>query len=72
FFFSEEGVATVIEAGRAFKVLAENHLGDGFMASPAIDGSALVLRTRTHVYRIEGPRLRSGKTIAPPNSSRAR
>jgi outer membrane protein assembly factor BamB len=53
YFFSEEGKTTVIEAGRAFKVLAENHLGDGFMASPAIDGSALILRTRTHLYRIE-------------------
>jgi len=53
YFFSEEGKTTVIEAGRAFKVLAENHLGDGFMASPAVDGSALILRTRTHLYRIE-------------------
>ncbi len=53
YFFSEEGKTTVIEAGRAFKVLAENDLGDGFMASPAIDGSALILRTRTHLYRIE-------------------
>jgi outer membrane protein assembly factor BamB len=51
--FSEEGKATVIEAGRAFRVLAENQLGDGFMASPAIDGDALILRSRTHLYRIE-------------------
>lgn len=53
YFFSEEGKATVIEAGRQFKVLAENHLDDGFMASPAVDGRALILRTRTHLYRIE-------------------
>lgn len=53
YFFSEEGKATVIEAGRDFKVLAENHLDDGFMASPAVSGSALFLRTRTHLYRIE-------------------
>ncbi len=51
--FSEEGKATVLEAGREFKVLAENVLDDGFMASPAVDGNALILRTRTHVYRIE-------------------
>jgi len=43
----------VIDAGRTFKVLAENRLDDGFMASPAIDGRALFLRTRTHLYRIE-------------------
>ena len=56
YFFSEDGKATVIEAGRAFKVLAENTLDDGFMASPAIDGQALYLRTRTHLYRIENAR----------------
>jgi hypothetical protein len=43
----------VIEAGRAFKVLSENLLNDGFMASPAIVGNGLILRTRTHLYRIE-------------------
>ncbi|PYK62658.1 MAG: quinonprotein alcohol dehydrogenase [Verrucomicrobia bacterium] len=53
YFFSEEGKTTVIEARRQFKVLAENQLEDGFMASPAIAGSAFLLRTRTHLYRIE-------------------
>jgi outer membrane protein assembly factor BamB len=53
YFFSEDGRTTVLEAGRAFKVLAENQLGDGFMASAAVDGSALILRSRTHLYRIE-------------------
>jgi hypothetical protein len=37
-------------------VLGESSLADGFMASPAIDGRALYLRTRTHLYRIETPR----------------
>ena len=55
YFFSEEGKATVIEAGRRFKVLAESELDDGFMASPAVGGNALFLRTRTHLYRIEEP-----------------
>jgi outer membrane protein assembly factor BamB len=54
YFFSEEGKGTVIEAGRQFKKLAENMLDDGFMASPAVAGQALYLRTRTHLYRIEG------------------
>ena len=45
----------MLEAGREFKVLAENFLDDGFMASPAVDGRALYLRTRTHLYRIEEP-----------------
>ena len=53
YFFNEDGRTTVIEAGRTFKRLAENQIGDGFMASPAVDGNALILRSRTHLYRIE-------------------
>ena len=53
YFFSEDGKTTVIEAARQFKVVAENQLDDGFMASPAISGRVLFLRTRTHLYRIE-------------------
>jgi len=53
YLFSEEGKATVIAAGGEFKKLAENQLGDGFMASPAVSGEALFLRSRTQLYRIE-------------------
>ena len=53
YFFSEEGKTTVIETGRQFKKLAENKLEGGFMASPAVCGKALVLRTKSHLYRIE-------------------
>jgi outer membrane protein assembly factor BamB len=52
YFFDEDGKTTVVEAGPAFKVLAENQLADGFMASPAASGQSLVLRTKTHVYAI--------------------
>jgi outer membrane protein assembly factor BamB len=52
YFFSEEGKATVVAADRTFKKLAENQLGDGFMASPAVSGDALILRSRTHLYRV--------------------
>ncbi len=53
YFCSEEGKTTVAEASRQFRVLAENTLPDGFMASPAAAGNALFLRTRTHLYRVE-------------------
>ena len=53
YFFNENGNCTVIEAGRKFSVLAENKLDDGFMASPAVAGKALFLRSKTHLYRIE-------------------
>lgn len=50
---SEQGKITVLAAGREFKVLSENQLPDGIMASPAIVGHALFIRTKTSVYRIE-------------------
>jgi outer membrane protein assembly factor BamB len=53
YLFSEEGKTTVIEAGREYKVLAENFLDGGFMASPAVAGGALFLRAGGHLYRIE-------------------
>jgi hypothetical protein len=43
----------VLATGRKFKKLAENQLGDGFMASPAVSGKALFLRNRPHLYRVE-------------------
>jgi len=53
YFFNEEGKTTVVAAAPEFKKLAENQLGDGFMASPAVSERALFLRSRTHLYRIE-------------------
>lgn len=54
YFFSEEGETLVIRPGREPEIIARNELGDGFMASPAVSGESLILRTRTHLYRIEG------------------
>lgn len=53
YFCSQQGKTTVVKAGRAFVPIATNKLDDGFMASPAIDGRALFLRTKTHLYRVE-------------------
>jgi outer membrane protein assembly factor BamB len=53
YFFSDEGKTTVIEAGRQYKVLAENFLDGGVMASAAVAGNALFLRAGGHLYRIE-------------------
>ncbi len=53
YFSSEEGKVTVVAASREFKKLAENQLGDGFMSSPAVTDHALILRSRSHLYRIQ-------------------
>ncbi len=56
YFFDREGKTTVIAPKRTFEKLAESTLAKGCMASPAVGGDALLLRTETHLYRIEAPR----------------
>lgn len=53
YFFNQTGICTVLQAGDEFRQVAQNTLDDGFMASPAVSGKALFVRTLTHVYRIE-------------------
>jgi outer membrane protein assembly factor BamB len=53
YFCSQEGKTTVLKAGPTFAPLATNTLSSGFMASPAVAGKALFLRTRTHLSRVE-------------------
>lgn len=53
YFFSEEGKTTTIAPGREMKKPGESQLDAGFMASPAVSANALILRTKTHLYRVE-------------------
>jgi outer membrane protein assembly factor BamB len=53
YFCGEDGRTTVIAAGKEYRELAVNALDGRFMASPAIAGRALFLRTDSHLYRIE-------------------
>ena len=53
YFSDQDGKTTVIKPGRKFEQLAANTLDDGCMASPAVDGNALILRTKSQLYRIE-------------------
>ena len=53
FVFNEDGETTVVEASRSFKIVAQNYLDDGFMASPAVAGNSLILRTVHQLYRID-------------------
>lgn len=49
---SEDGKTTVIEASREFTVVAENDLGERTLASPAVSGGLLFIRTDDHLYAI--------------------
>lgn len=52
--FDEDGVSRVIEANPdQFRLVAENPLDAGCMASPAVRDKALIVRTKTHLYRLE-------------------
>ena len=53
YFFGEDGEVPVIAAADTYQPIASNHLDGGFMASPAVYHNSLILRSRTHLYRIE-------------------
>jgi hypothetical protein len=53
YYFNVQGAATVIKPGRACDIVATNTLDSGLMASPSVAGKALILRTKTHLYRVE-------------------
>jgi outer membrane protein assembly factor BamB len=50
YMFSVEGDILTLEPGTEYKLLAETKLGDGFMASPAVVGKDLILRSKTRLY----------------------
>lgn len=52
YFLSEEGVATVIEPGTAFRRLATNTLEGDTLASMAVSGGSIFIRSASHLYRI--------------------
>ncbi|MAD33029.1 MAG: quinonprotein alcohol dehydrogenase [Planctomycetes bacterium] len=56
YFFDREGRTVVLARADEYRVLAENQLDDGFMASPAVVGDAFLLRSKSHLYRIEARR----------------
>jgi outer membrane protein assembly factor BamB len=50
---SEQGKTTVIRPGDKYQEVAANVLDGRIMATPAVCGHALVMRTDTHLYRIQ-------------------
>jgi outer membrane protein assembly factor BamB len=54
YLFNEEATTVVIQPGRKLDVLKTNALADERLcATPAVDGSAFIVRTENHLYRIE-------------------
>ena len=53
YFFDMKKNIYVIRAGREFDQISKSKLDDGFMASPAVVGNTMILRSRSHLFRIE-------------------
>ena len=52
YYCSREGVVSVVEAGKQFKILAQNTLDGQIMASPAAFDGTIFIRTDKALYRI--------------------
>jgi outer membrane protein assembly factor BamB len=52
FLSDNDGSTFVVRAGKEFKLLGTNKLGERITASPAISGNALIYRTDSHLYCI--------------------
>ena len=54
YFLAEQGVTTVIAAGKEFRRLAVNQLDGSTLASMAVANGAFFVRSDHHLYRIGG------------------
>ncbi|HBV65933.1 MAG TPA: quinonprotein alcohol dehydrogenase [Rhodopirellula sp.] len=52
YLFSTAGEVLTIRPGREYVLLSKSELGDGYMASPAVVGNDLILRSKSHLYLI--------------------
>ena len=48
----QDGNAVVLAASREYRRIADNRLAEGCMASPAVVGDALLLRTQSFLYKL--------------------
>ena len=53
YFFGMKGEVAVVAVAPQFKVLARGKFTDGFMATPAVIGNTLILRSKSAVYCVE-------------------
>jgi outer membrane protein assembly factor BamB len=65
FFLSEDGLTYVVKAGSEFEIVATNELDEFCIASPAIVGDKLLIRTASKLYCLtEGARASEDPTVA--------
>jgi outer membrane protein assembly factor BamB len=64
YFCSKTGGVSVIEAGKEYKGIASNKLDASFIASPAVAGDSLILRSTTHLYCLAKGYERTAEQVA--------
>lgn len=65
YFSSKQGVVSVIEPSRnAPEIIARNEMNGSFIASPAVAGESLLLRSTTHLYCLTDGYQRSAAELA--------
>ena len=52
FFFSEDGDAFAIRAGKEYELLSENPMGEPIMATPAVSDGVIYVRTVEHLFAV--------------------
>jgi outer membrane protein assembly factor BamB len=52
---SEDGTVYVLRTGRTFELIASNDMREMCLATPAVTGNLLLIRTRTHLHALRGP-----------------
>jgi outer membrane protein assembly factor BamB len=52
YFLAENGVGTVVKAGKTFELVSNNDIGERTLASYAVSDGALFLRTASKLYRL--------------------
>ena len=50
-----EGTIYTVRPGAEFELVATSQLGDGYMASPAVVGNRMILRSKSTLYCVMKP-----------------
>lgn len=54
YFTSEDGVVYVVRAGAKFELLARNQMNEMCLATPAVSGDLILVRTLSHLHALRG------------------
>lgn len=68
YFLNEEGVATVIAPGTTFQKLTTNVVDGATLASMAVSGSSIFIRSGSHLYRLGSAAAPAQAATGPPQA----